>query len=433
MTSTPHVQALAAQFALAALLAALLAASSATSAAAASAPAAHERPLPVATSQPERVRRALDLVEQQREEAIAAWIELCRIPALPKHEAERARAYQRALVAAGLPARVLPDGNVEARWAGTEAGPPAILSAHLDALHAPSAERPVRRVGQSLTGPGVLDDGSGLASILAAVKALRACGWQPARELRIVATVGEEIGLVGARSYLGSNSKEIVVAFVSVDGILGRVDHGATGIRWTRFTLSGPGGHTLLASQLSSPSFAAGRAIAGRAALAERSDALLNVSELRGGSAPNAVPTEVSFTVDLRSDDPAQLSKLLADCDRIVRDAAATEGVTVGTEILQDLPAARLPGMERSALVTTAASILRHVGVAPIVSSRGSSDHNVALLRGIPAIAVGATTGRNAHAPEETADLEPFTKGVRQVLLLTVLLGEGLQDAESAQ
>jgi tripeptide aminopeptidase len=387
---------------------------------------AAEAPLPVATSQPDRVRRALELAAAGHEASVQQWIEICRVPALPGHEAARAKAYARMLDAAGLPARVLPDGNVEARWPGTEPGAPAVLSAHLDALHAPTAEHPIRRTRDALFGAGVLDDGSGLAAILSAVRALKAAGWQPRRELRIVATVREEVGLVGARSYVAAHPD--LAAFVSIDGILGRVDHGATGIRWTRWTLTGPGGHSLLTGQVPSPSVAAGRAIAGLADLAESTEALLNVSGLSGPAAPNAIPTEVSFTVDLRADDQVQLLRLSAEADRIVREAASSEGAGVRAETLQDLKAARLPGIERSPLVTRATAILRHVGVAPLVSPRGSSDHNVALLRGIPAIAVGATTGRNAHAPEETAEIAPFAKGCGQAVLLCVLLGEGLDE-----
>lgn len=387
-------------------------------------------PLPVKTTQEAEVRDALRMLEAGSERAISDWMEICRIPALPRDEGRRAEAFALLLSEAGLPARVLADGNVEARWAGSGTGEPAVLSAHLDALHAPSPGNPVRRTRQALMGPGVLDDGSGLAAILAAVRALKASGWTPRRELRIVATMGEEIGLVGSRSYLGSAGD--IAAFVSVDGILGRIDHGATGIRWTRYTLSGPGGHTLLADQIPSPSFAAGRAITSLADLAQDDQATLNVSELKGGMAPNAIPQDVSFTVDLRSDDAGEFRRLTSRADEMVREAARSEGVRMKAEILQDLPAARLPGSETSPLVRGAASILRHVGVAPRASPRGSSDHNAALLRGIPAISVGATLGRNAHAPVEVAELEPFRQGCAQVLLLAVLLGEDLADAPLA-
>ena len=162
--------------------------------------------------------------------------------------------------------------------------------------------------------------------------------------------------------------------------------------------------------------------------MAEDTDDPLNVGSIHGGERPNAVPTEVQFTVDLRSDDAGRLHRLERDLDRVVRAAASREGVNLHVETLQSLPAARLPGHARSRLVSGATEILEWLDLPATAFPRGSSDHNVALLRGVPAIAVGATLGRHAHAPRETADAELLAAGVQQVILLAVLLGEGLDD-----
>lgn len=277
-----------------------------------------------------------------------------------------------------------------------------------------------------MLGPGVLDDASGLVTMTRAAALLVKAGWRPEREVRFVATVSEEVGLLGARSYITAHPK--LAAFVTIDGILGGVDYGATGIRWTRFTFSGRGGHTLLADRTPSPSFAAGRAIAAIASLSDETDAPINVGQIVGGSATNAIPTQVNFTVDLRSDDPDELSRLHADITRVVRAASERESVSLASESLQDLPAAQIPGLADSALVRGAISILQWLDVTPAAAPRGSADHNVAILAGIPGMAVGSTIGRHAHSPEETADVKLLETGVRQAILLTVLLGEGLPE-----
>jgi acetylornithine deacetylase/succinyl-diaminopimelate desuccinylase-like protein len=388
---------------------------------------ARQRSLPVPTSQSAAVRQALRDAERRHEETIALWMRTCRVAALPGEEAERAKLVAGFLEDAGLRVRIRSDGNVEAIYPGSRPGRPAVISAHLDALHAPSPENPVRRNGDTLEGPGVLDDGSGLAALVGAARYLQAAGYRPEREIRFLATVEEEVGLKGAHSYFADDPQ--LAAFVSIDGILGAVDYGATGITWLRYTFTGRGGHTLLSQRTPSPSFAAGRAIAAIAALAEDTDDPLNVGSIHGGERPNAVPTEVSFTVDLRSEDAVRLRRLERDLDRVVRAAASREGVNLQVETLQALPAARLPGHARSALVSGAAEILEWLDLPATTFPRGSSDHNVALLKGVPAIAVGATLGRHAHAPRETADAKLLASGVQQVILLAVLLGEGLDDA----
>ena len=52
------------------------------------------------------------------------------------------------------------------------------------------------------------------------------------------------------------------------------------------------------------------------------------------------------------------------------------------------------------------------------LSPRGTADHNIAIRMGIPAVAIGVTTGEGAHTPTEYADVDPFTTGVKQILLL---------------
>ena len=383
--------------------------------------------LPVATTQESAVRAALRGAATGHDTTIEEWVRIARVASLPGKEAERAKLVRSLFEQAGLVARILPDGNVEARMPGTGSGLPAVISAHLDALHAPSSDASVRLQDSVMVGPGILDDASGLVALTRAARLLAQSGWKPQREVRFVATVGEEVGLIGAKSYLDANPR--LAAFVTVDGILGAVDYGATGIRWTRYRLIGKGGHTLLADRTPSPSFAAGRAIAAIASIEESHEAAINVGMIEGGTAPNAIPVEVNFTVDLRSDDADELSSLASDITRVVRAAADRESVTLQVESMQDLPAAQLPGFGDSPLVKGAIDVLSYLDVQATAAPRGSADHNAALLRGIPGIAVGSTTGRHAHAPEETADPRLLERGVEQVILLTVLLGEGLPEA----
>ena len=372
------------------------------------------------------MRAALATIERRQEPAIERWMRISRVAALSGQEAARAELVAGYFRTGALSVRILPDGNVEARLAGTGSGAPAVICAHLDALHVPTEDNPVVRDEIVLRGPGVLDDASGLVAIIEAASALAAAGYQPVRELRFVATVSEEVGLLGARSYVASNPH--LAGFVSVDGILGAVDHGATGISWTRYRFLGRGGHALLAGRTPSPAFAAGRAIAAIADIGESVDDPVNVGIVRGGTAPNAVPTEVELTVDLRSDDPARLAKLELDVQRVTQAAADREGVKLEVDVLQSLPAVQLPGHARSPLVLGATDILGWLDLPASVLPRGSSDHNMALIAGIPAIAVGATTGRHAHAPREVADIRLLERGTKQVVLLAVLLGEGLPE-----
>jgi di/tripeptidase len=54
-------------------------------------------------------------------------------------------------------------------------------------------------------------------------------------------------------------------------------------------------------------------------------------------------------------------------------------------------------------------------GVAPTLHV-GSTDANIPLSLGLPAVCLGLTYGRNAHTVDETIELPPLAKGLEQLV-----------------
>ncbi|PPI95784.1 peptidase [Nocardia nova] len=84
-------------------------------------------------------------------------------------------------------------GNIVARWPGRAATGTVYLVAHYDSV--PS-------------GPGANDDGVGVATVLEAVRALRASGLQPRNDLVVLLTDAEEVGLLGAEAFATSGGAD---------------------------------------------------------------------------------------------------------------------------------------------------------------------------------------------------------------------------------
>jgi acetylornithine deacetylase/succinyl-diaminopimelate desuccinylase-like protein len=91
---------------------------------------------------------------------------------------------------------------------------------------------------------------------------------------------------------------------------------------------------------------------------------------------------------------------------------AKRDGVDVGTQVIGERPAGEIPADH--ALVTLARDCLEAEGITPSLTS-GSTDANIPLSRGIPAIVLGITTGSGAHTPHEYIDTAPVAKGMRQI------------------
>ena len=78
------------------------------------------------------------------------------------------------------------------------------------------------------------------------------------------------------------------------------------------------------------------------------------------------------------------------------------------------------------ALVQTALATSNHfrkAGTPAIVAADvGSTDANIAIAMGIPAVAVGAVSERFAHRLEENADASSIVPGIKALLALAVSL-----------
>ena len=362
---------------------------------------------------------------------VEEWIAIAEIPAPSGGEAKRAEYLERRFRELGL-ARVARDaaGNVLGLMEGLDGSLPKVaFSAHLDTVAPAGADHTVRRLPGGAAGilkaPGVRDDSSGLAGLLGAVSLMKQHRLQPAADTWFVASVREEVGLQGAGRFVADHAGELG-AFIAIDGHLGQISYAATGISWLKLHFLADGGHTLKAHENPSAILAAARAIERIGALPlrrspESMESWLNIGSMGGGDVPNAQARDAWFTVDLRSNDPAQFEEMERRVLEIARSTARELGVACEVETLQRMRGGTIPGLADGPLVQSARRALQGAGWDKIyMTLRGTADHNVALIRGIPAIAIGVTTGDGAHTPEEFADVAAFATGVKQIVLLAL-------------
>lgn len=348
-------------------------------------------------------------------------IAIAGIPAPSGSEARRAQLVTSWWSADGWD-RVDPDetGNVWA-LARSGTGGAIVLCAHLDTVFPDDVPHDVREEDGRLLGPSVGDDSVAIASLSAVGELLKNTSGRP---VWLLATVGEE-GLGNLRGIRGAldNFAAPIDAVIAVEGnYLGRVSATGVGsIRW-RVTVTGPGGHAWEAPDAPS-------AIHAVAAMVAELDTLLvadvttavNVGRIGGGEAINARARSAWFELDLRADDAAALDTL----DRSARSAIdhhAQGDLEVHIEELGRRPAGGLD--DGHPLVLTAIAALENAGIVPALVAT-STDANAAHDRGIPAIALGITTGGGEHTPGEWIDTASIANGLT-ILTATVV---GLEEA----
>jgi tripeptide aminopeptidase len=379
------------------------------------------------------VRQALDAVRADESQAVDDQIRFCEIPAPPFKETTRAQALRIVFEQLGLlNVRVDKAGNVLGERPGVSARPHLMVAAHLDTVFPDGTDVRVKRAGPVLTGPGIGDNCRGLAALVATIRALQRANIRTDGPITFVADVGEEgLGdLRGMKQLFGETMRGQIDRFLSIDGAGSFLANVAVGSRRYRFTFKGPGGHSYAAFGTANPVQAMGRAIARIAQLQvpKQPKTTFNVGRVGGGTSINAIPSECWMEIDLRSSDPRALAaidaRLLNAVDASVSEAkqrwGARRSITVVKQLVGDRPSGQTP--PSSPVVQTGIAAARALGI-DISRIESSTDANVPIQLGIPAITIGAGgRGADAHTVGETFDTTDAWRGTQYAVLLTIAL-----------
>lgn len=365
---------------------------------------------------------------------IAAQIELTEIPAPTGAEQQRAAWMHRRFTEVGLSnVRTDASGNVIGRR-GEGVLAPVVVCAHLDTVFPSGTDLGVRREGPRLHAPGIGDNGRGLAAMLALAEHLDGKRVRTQRPVEFVATTGEEgLGdLRGAKTYFSTSERPAAV--IALDGAGDeRIVHRALASRRYRIVFRGPGGHSWAAYGVANPVHAAGSATAKLAALLlpHEPRTALSVGRVGGGISVNAIPEEGWLEVDLRSVSAAIIQRFDQEVRRIVRSAEAeenerraggTQGLTSTIEVIGDRPGGETAPDDP--LVVSALAATRHIERTPELTT-ASTDANVPISLGIPAIAIGAGgRGGDAHTIGEWYENAEGALGIVRALAVIVEAGQ---------
>jgi acetylornithine deacetylase/succinyl-diaminopimelate desuccinylase-like protein len=379
------------------------------------------------------VKEALAAVKRNEPHFIEEQVRICEIPAPPFHEETRARELERLFRQLGLQdVRIDKAGNVIGVRPGAAAHPNLLFQAHLDTVFPEGTNVKVTREGDVLKGPGIGDDCRGLATMLGVIKALDDGKVRTPGTITFAADTGEEgLGdLRGTKNLFKDSLKGQIDKFISVDGTGLSIENAGVGSYRYRATFQGPGGHSFGAFGMANPIQAMGRAIAkiDNFQVPDNPKTTFNVGRVGGGTSVNAIPFECWMEVDMRSAGKDALETLNAKYKAAVQEAVEEENrrwnargpVTVSNELVGVRPAGSTPA--DSAIVLTALAVTRLLGPEGTLRE-GSSDSNVPMNLGIPALTIGGGgSGSGAHSLNETFDIKDSWLGTERGLLLAVAL-----------
>jgi len=382
------------------------------------------------------ITEAFRAIEAQCDWVTERQIELTRIPAPTFGERARAQYLAARFVELGLRARCDEVGNVVAEWPGTASARQrraVAFTAHLDTVFPKSERIEVFRQNGRIYGPGITDNGAGLAALLGLARALRDSGLRCRDSLLFIANVAEEGegNLFGMR-YLFDQAdiRKQVRCVLVIDGA--SVEHitaHALGSRRYQVTISGPGGHSWTDFGMAHPIYALAAAVAqlSLASVPASPRTTFNVGEIQGGTSITSIPFSAFFKADIRSASAQEIKRLAGVLEDTVRSAVEAENrraqlgrVTCEIKVIGERPAAELPAGARIL------EVLQQVDQAMGIQSRierSSTDANIPLSLGIEALSLGAGgNGGGAHSLQEWYDPAGRALGLKRLLLAACAL-----------
>jgi len=313
-------------------------------------------------------------------------------------------------------------GNVYGRRPGIVERPALLISAHLDTVFPADTDLSIRYEGERVYGPGIGDNSVGVAGLLRLAEIYQRCDLPMQGDIWFVANVGEEgLGDLRGMRAVVERLRTRIGGVIVIEGCdFGSLHHQAIGVRRFRIEARGPGGHSW--GNFGTPS-----AIHVLVRLAARLTELqvpvsprttFNIGMISGGTSVNTIAHYASMLLDLRSVSSAVLSDLVSEVYRLVEEATLDQP-EVHLQIVKvgDRPSGAIP--REHPLVQAAVAAYQMVG-AQISFQQSSTDANIPLSLGIPAICVGLTDGGNAHRTDEYILPTNLGRGMQALLLLSL-------------
>ena len=359
----------------------------------------------------------LQYIDAHADEAYDLLITLAQIPAPSNHEEQRASYIRDWLIAQGAQGVCIDEAlNVIYPIACEDNAPITVYMAHSDVVFPDTDALPLHVEDGRIFCPGVGDDTANAVALLTVAKYLAQTGLTPADGgVLLVINSGEEgLGnLKGCRAIM-DRFGDRVREFVTFDGYAEGIAHRAVGSRRYRVEIDTEGGHSW-------GKFGNRNAIAYMSSLIdtlytikvpEGGKTTYNVGTISGGTSVNTIAQHAEMLYEFRSNTPAHLDTMEEHFNAAIA-FYRTKGVEITVTLLGERPCGiEIDETAHGALIARAAEAVRtHYGLEAKLGA-GSTDCNIPLSRGIPAVCVGAVRGGGAHTREEYVEIDSLTPGL---------------------
>ena len=359
----------------------------------------------------------INYIDSHQKEAFDLLIELAQIPAPSHHEEKRAEFCKNWLAEQGAKGVYIDDAlNVIYPVGCADDKPIAVFMAHSDVVFPDEIPLPLKIEDGKIHCPGVGDDTANVMALLMAAKYIAETGISPKEHgiLLVVNSCEEGLGNLKGSRKIVSDFGSRITEFISFDGGYREIVNRAVGSKRYKVEIDTEGGHSYGA-------FGNRNAIAYMASLIDTlytikvpsiGKTTYNVGTISGGTSVNTIAQHAEMLYEFRSDELEALNIMEQHFNAAV-DFYRTKGIDVTVTLVGDRPcSAKVDASREEALMhRTQEAVKQHFDFDAAFHA-GSTDCNIPLSVGIPAICVGCVDGRGAHTREEYIEISSLRPGL---------------------